>query len=218
MRPYSSSSFAACAKRESPIMSLSISGHPFCGKPLATMDLNLPYRGERNYIHSADIFQAVTDLARAHNSDAYVESLVLRRQAVHQIRMAFEAAPQMIGTFSLRIAGDRLRGWLVERNEDVRIRVPYDESPATAAVVGGAGFARFAAPVAGYTAFEQLLVLLKVTSGESTAWLCQTDFNRPLRNTEPLAVRLRRRAMRFLGFEIMQNEQTIGTASASLRS
>jgi hypothetical protein len=205
-------------KRESPIMSLSISGHPFRGQPLAAADLNLPYRGERDYIHSADIFQAVTDLARTHNPDAYVESLVLRRQAVHQIRVAFEAAPQTIGTFSLRIAGDRERGWLVERNEVVRIRVPYDESPAMAAVVGGAGFARFAEPVAGYTAFEQLLVLLKVTSGERTAWLCQTDFNRPLRNTEPLAVRLRRRAMRFLGFEIMQNEQTIGTASASLRS
>ena len=124
----------------------------------------------------------------------------------------------MTGTFGLRVAAEKVYGWLVETDEDVRIRVPYDESLAGSAVVGGAGFARFAEPVPGYTAFEQLLVLMKVTSGHPTAWLCQTDFHGPLLDTKPLAVRLRRRAMRFLAFEIMQDEQMIGTASASLRS
>jgi hypothetical protein len=200
-------------------MAASISDHAFCGKQLTAVNLHLPYRGDRNYIHSADIFPVLADLAKARfTADAYVESLVLRRQAVRQIRVAFEAEPQMIGTFSFRAAGEKVSGWLVERDETVRLRVPYDESPARAAVVGGTGFARFAEPVAGYTAFEQLLVLLKVTSGLPSAWLCQTIFDRPLLDAYPLAVRLRHRAMRFLAFEIIQDEQMIGTACASLRS
>jgi hypothetical protein len=46
------------------------------------VNLNLPYRKNRHYIHSADIFQALIHLARdCFSPDAYLESLVLRRQA-----------------------------------------------------------------------------------------------------------------------------------------
>lgn len=197
----------------------SISTHAFSSKQLTAVDFRLPYRGDRTYIHSADIFRALADLAAARFAcDAYVKSLVLRRQAVRQIRAAFEAAPQMIGTFSLCTRGARIPGWLVQSDEAVQSRVPYDESPALAAAVGGVGFARFAAPVPGYTAFEQLLVLLKVASGLDSAWLCQADFDRPLLDTKPLAVRLRRTAMRFLAFEVMDEDHVMGTASAALRS
>lgn len=186
------------------------------------VDLCLPYRKDRNYIHSADIFQALTNLAEDRfASDAYVQSLVLRRQASRQIKVSFQAEPQMIGTFTIRVGAEQVHGWLVETGTEVLLRVPYDESWATAAVVGGTGFARFTEPVPGYTAFEQLLVLMKAASGQGgrDAWLCKINMRGPLFNTKPLAVGLRLRAMqRFFGFEIFQEEKLIGEASAALRS
>lgn len=194
----------------------------FRHEEFVTADLCLPYRKDRNYIHSADIFQALTNLAEDRfASDAYVQSLVLRRQASRQIKVCFQAEPQMIGTFAIRVGAEQIHGWLVETDAEVLLRVPYDESWATAAVVGGAGFASFAEPVAGYTAFEQLLVLMKAASGhgERDAWLCRINMRRPLLNTKPLAVGLRLRAMqKFFSFEIFQEEKLVGEASAALRS
>jgi hypothetical protein len=146
---------------------------------------------------------------------------VLRRQASRQIKVSFQAEPQMIGTFGIRAGAEQVHGWLVETDAEVLLRVPYDESWAAAAVVGGAGFARFTEPVPGYTAFEQLLVLMKAASGQggSDAWLCRINMRRPLLNTRPLGVGLRLRAMqKFFSFEIFQEEKLIGEASAALRS
>jgi hypothetical protein len=194
----------------------------FRDEELVTLDLCLPYRKNRNYIHSADIFQSLTNLAQDRfASGAYVESLVLRRQATRQIRISFQAEPNMVGTFGVRVGEEQVRGWLVETDTKVLVRVPYDESWAAAAVVGGPGFARFTEPVAGYTAFEQLLVLLKAAGGQGgrDAWLCKINMHGPLLNMKPLAVGLRLRAMqRFFAFEIFQEEKLIGEACASLRS
>lgn len=189
---------------------------------LVTVELCLPYRKNRNYIHSADIYQALTNVAHERfAADAYIESLILRRQAARQIRVSFQAGPQMIGTFGIRTGGGQSRGWLMETEAEVLTRVPYDECWAAAAVDGGPGFARFTEPVAGYTAFEQLLVLMKVAGGQGgrDAWLGKIRLHAPLLDTKPLAVRLRMRALqRFFNFEILQEEHLIGEASASLRS
>lgn len=194
----------------------------FRDEELVPLELRLPYRRDRNYLHSADIFQALTNVAQDHFApDAYIESLVLRRQAVRQIRISFQAEAQMIGTFGIRVGREQVRGWLVETDAEVLTRVPYDECWAVAAVVGGPGFAQFMEPVAGYTAFEQLLVLMKVAGGQGQhdAWLCKITLSSPLFNTKPLAVRLRLRALqRFFSFEILQDECLLGEASASLRS
>lgn len=194
----------------------------FRDKKFVAVELCLPYRKDRDYIHSADIYQALTNVAlERFAADAYIESLILRRQAERQIRVSFQAEPHMIGTFGIRVGGEQVRGWLVETEAEVRTRVPYDESRAAAAVIGGPGFARFTEPVAGYTAFEQLLVLMKVAGGQGgrDAWLGRISLRAPLLDTKPLAVRLRLRALqRFFNFEILQEEHLIGEASASLRS
>jgi hypothetical protein len=194
----------------------------FCDEKLMTVDVWLAYRRERNYIHSADIFQALTKLAQERFAPgAYIESLVLRRQAAHQIRISFQAAPQAIGTFGIRVGREQVRGCLLETQAEVLDRAPYDESRAADAVAGGFQFAFFTGPVAGYTAFEQLLVLLKAAGGLGCrdAWLCKITLRCPLVETEPLAVKLRLIAMqRFYTFDILQNEERIGEASAYLRT
>lgn len=198
------------------------SAQVFCDAELVGVDLCLAYRRDRNYIHSADIFQALTQFAcERFASDAYIESLVLRRQAAHQIRISFQAESRMIGTFAIRVGEEQVPGFLVETEAGVLDRLPYDESRAADAVVGGFKFAFFTHPVAGYTAFEQLLVLLKAAGGlgRRDAWLCKTTLRVPLVETKPLAVRLRLISLqRFYGFDILQNEQLIGEASASLRT
>jgi hypothetical protein len=188
---------------------------------LVASDLSLPFREHRNYIHSADIFQALTALGQSClGQDAYVSSLVLRQQAVHQVRISFEPQAQSLGTFSVRGGGAELRGWLIETGTEVLVRVPYDETPAAAAVLGGRGFAWFERPTPGYTAFEQLLVLLKAAGGQGKreAWLCQINLRASMLEPMPLAVRLRQRLRRFFSFEIVQDGHSIGSACACLRS
>jgi hypothetical protein len=141
---------------------------------------------------------------------------------VRQIEISFQANVDAIGTFSIRSGEAQMRGWLVETDAKVACRVPYDEARAADAVITGTDSARFTKPVPGYTAFEQLLVLLKAAGGEAgkrDAWLCQVSLRGPLLETKPLTVNFRNRVLqRFFLFEIMQDEQLIGTACASLRS
>lgn len=198
------------------------SAQVFRGRQLVGAGVCLAFRRDRNYIHSADIFQALRKFAQERFApDAYIASLVLRRQAAHQIRISFQAEPQVIGTFGIRVGAEQIRGSLVETEADVVDRVPYDECRAARAVTGGFKFAFYTRPVAGYTAFEQLLVLLKAAGGlgRREAWLCKLTLRQPLPETEPLAVRLRLIGLkRFHGFDIFQGEQRIGEASACLRT
>jgi hypothetical protein len=194
----------------------------FRDEELVAVDLHLSFRKDRTYIHSADIFQALTNFAQERfASDAYINSLVLRRHATHQIRISLQPEPQMIGTFGIRVGGEQVCGCLVETAAEVLDRVTYDESRAATAVEGGFRFAFFTQPVAGYTAFEQMLVLLKVAGGlgRREAWLCKTTLHGPLPETKPLAVKLRLISLqRFYGFDIFESEQHIGEASAYLRT
>ena len=185
---------------------------------LSPASLNLPYRKKRNYIHSTDIFAALTSLAESRfSADSYVASLVLRRQAHRQLRACFQAIPEAVGTFSIRWSEEKILGYLVETEEDVARRISYDESAAEAAVVIRPGAAQFVEPLPGYTAFEQLIVLLRAALGEEPRhiWLCQVNLTGPLLTTEPLAVSLRQTTLqRFFNFEIMQQGKPLGTACA----
>jgi hypothetical protein len=181
-----------------------------------------PYRENRNYIHSADLYHALTDFAQDRlTPEAYLESLVLRREAVRQVRASFQPGPQSLGTFAFRTGEAQVRGWLLETEAQVFERVRYDESRAAAAAVCGRGSARFTEPVPGYTAFEQVIVLMKAASGQviHEARLCQINLRRPLLEKTPLTLNLRQRIMqRFLDFEILQAGQVIGSVCGSLGS
>lgn len=188
---------------------------------LSSVNLCLPYRKDRNYIHSADIYQALTSLARDRfDPDAFIASLILRRQAAHQIQISFHAEPSTVGTFSIRYKEEQTSGWLIETTEKVSVRVPYDESQAAAAVIERPKYAQFSAVIPGYTTFEQLIVLLKAASGQGKcdAWLCQVKLQRALRDSRPLAVNLRQRIDRFFAFEIVQDDLLAGSACAFVRS
>lgn len=182
--------------------------------------LDLPYRKERSYIHSADIFKELSSLAKENYSpDAYVRSLVLRTHARRRILVCFEKDEKAFGRFSIRTQAVDVPGYLVESEAEVRTRVPYDESDLRHAVIGTAPSARFAAPIEGYSAFEHLLVLMKITGslGSREAWLCQVNFSDPLDNRLAVAVTFQYVLQGFHAFEVAQNGRTIGSAYAKLR-
>ncbi|HEY2473019.1 MAG TPA: hypothetical protein VGI45_34880 [Terracidiphilus sp.] len=192
----------------------------FPDKRLTAVQLDLPYRSERNYIHSADIFQALTRLAKGRfASDAYVKSLMLRTTSTRQVYASFEPVENAFGKFSLGLGSNEVHGSLVESDENVLRRVPYDESVLEKAVIGVAPSARFAAPVDGYTAFEHLLVLMKVTSslGTREAWFCQVNLREPLLDSISIAVTFQYIIHGFAAFLVAQNERMIGSACATLR-
>jgi len=187
---------------------------------MAPATFSLPYRADRNYVHSADIFQAFTELARERFAPgAYLKSLVLRHKASRQLRASFAAEPDPIGTFSLQAGEQEVRGALVETDASIGRRVPYDESRAVAAVVAAVDSAAFISPVPGYTAFEHLLVAMKVAGGDADreAWLCQVALLGPLLESVPLAVTVTRRLRLFHRFAIAQGGTDIGSACATWR-
>lgn len=195
----------------------SLAGH----EDLAAAALSLPFRSNRDYVHSTDIFQSVTALARERwGPDAYLTSLVLRRTASHQLRVSFEPERHAIGTFAIRDGSDEISGALVETDEAVLRRVPYDESRIIAAAVAGEHSASFASLADGYTAFEHLVVALKIAAGDVAghAWLCQVKLLSPLLESAPLAVSVRQKLRLFHGFEIQQHGKPIGSACAASRS
>lgn len=187
---------------------------------LSAVLLDLPYRAQRNYVHSADIFQSLSLLAQERfDSEGYVKSLVLRTQSTNQVSATFDPDQRAFGKFSLGFGTREVQGWLVETDVKVRRRVAYDEVSLQQGVLGDAPAARFAAPVPGYTAFEHVLVLLKVTSslGQREAWFCQANLRRPLLDSMPVAVTFRCILRGFAAFDVFQNGRVIGSASATLR-
>jgi hypothetical protein len=181
----------------------------------------LPYRGDRDYIHSADIFQALTGLVRDQLAPgAHLASLVLRRKVSRQLRVSAGDGPRGIGTFSVHAGAEEIHGVLVETETTVDRRGPYDESPLVDAVIADAGSAAFSSAVPGYTAFEHLLVAMKVAGGDAArdAWLCQVNLLSPLLEPAPLAVRVTQKLLLFHRFAIVQSGGEIGSACATWRA
>jgi hypothetical protein len=183
---------------------------------------HLPFRGARNYIHSTDLFPALTGLAQERFSPAaFVESLVLRRPAGHQVRARFVKDPEAFGTFRIHHGSEQIRGWLVETDTPVLDRVPFDEETAMNSAVKGPQFARFQERVGRYTAIEQLVVLTKIVAsqvGLHNSWLCRIDLSAPLLQFDPLGVEIREIVSdRFITFAISQQQNPIGTVAGMAR-
>src|SRR5919205_593444 len=91
----------------------------------------LPFRGDRNYLHSTDLFPALSEYAQRHFSPtAFIENLILRRTIHHQVRIHFDEPEDAFGSFSVRNGMQRTKGWLVETNESVRRHIRFDEAAA----------------------------------------------------------------------------------------
>jgi hypothetical protein len=112
---------------------------------------------------------------------------------------------------------DQNKGWLVETDEPISSRIPFDEATAAQSAVSGPGFARFEKLLPRYSPFELLVILTKILSSQQSNqhwWICQIEFQSPLRETVPLECRFSHKiSQHYLTLHIYQAGKVIGSAS-----
>ncbi len=185
---------------------------------LAPSLVDLPFRGDRNYLHSTDLYPALTEFAqRQFSPDAFIASLTIRQAVSHQVRISLDGPEGSFGSFRVRHGASQSKGWLVETDEPVLSRIPFDEITAMQAAITGPGFALYKKLLPHYSMFELLLILAKIVSSQennSHWWICQINFHSPLRQIFPLECRLKRKiSQRYLTLHICQAGKAIGSAS-----
>jgi hypothetical protein len=161
------------------------------GQTDTAIALDIPFRGSRDYVHSTDLFAALTALAGTFAPGAYPQSLVLRRPARHQVEAHFSPHLDAFGTFALASPRRTAQGWLVERGSPITRRIAFDETAISTAAVAEPGQVFLTASVAGYSAFEQMIVLFKMLCAQSRAgaWLFTAlELARPLRDGAALGL------------------------------
>jgi hypothetical protein len=178
--------------------------------------LDLPFKGDRDYLRMADLFPAIQGVAREYfDPSAQVSSLIIRRPLTRAIQLSFEPVEGCAGSFRVRHEGKSIQGWLVETDQQVSRRVPYDSSLISAAAVSGPDFARIADPLPGFAPFDILVSLVKIVGAKRTPrpwWLCQVNLDTPFTDEFPLEVRvLHWLGGRFAVFNLGQGDMVIGS-------
>jgi hypothetical protein len=157
-------------------------------------DLDVPLRGARDYVQSSDLFAALEKLARERFSAcAYLQELVLRKVASHQVEASFEPRQATFGTFEIRHEQTVTAGWLVETNRSIERRNLYDESPVANAAIVYPGRVFLSAPVQGYTTFDQAVILLKILGAQLSAGRClvaKLNLTKPFQEHLPVELNL----------------------------
>lgn len=148
-------------------------------------------RGARSYIHSTDMFHSLDLLAKTRLSpEAWVRRLVLRKPAFRQIEARFEFQEFAFGSFALSDGRDVLDGWLVENDHNMNLRrIAFDEERVADSAIMTPGRAALSSAVAGYTGFEQAIVLLKMLAAQVSTghWVfTMLDLVIPFRESRPL--------------------------------
>jgi hypothetical protein len=154
--------------------------------------LDIPFRGERDYVHSTDLFAALDELAGSIlGPDAYLKMLTLRRRAYRQVAVRFQPDPGAFGTFTFAASEGAVEGWLMEDPGPITRRIAFDEGAIAQQAICGQGRVLLQSPVTGYDPFEQLVVLFKLLCAQSLPgkWLFTSiTLNRPLSKRAALAV------------------------------
>ena len=155
--------------------------------------LDIPFRGERDYVHSTDLFAALDELAGSFlGSGAYLKSLTLRRQAYRSVAARFRPDPGAFGTFTFAASQWVVEGWLVEDPAPITRRIAFDEAAIAQQATCGQGHVLLQSPVTGFDPFEQLIVLFKMLCAQSHpgAWLFTSiALDHPLSRRAALSVK-----------------------------
>ena len=183
--------------------------------------LDLPFKGDRDYLRMADLFPAIQEVAQDQfGALAQVSSLIVRRPLMRAIQVSFQPVEGCSGSFRVRHDGENIAGWLVETDQQVSRRVHYDSSPIPAAAVSGPDFARILDPLPGFSPFDILVSLSKIVGAQRTPrpwWLCQLNLDTPFTERFPIEVRvLHWLGGRFAVFNVLQADTVIGSFRAIL--
>jgi hypothetical protein len=183
--------------------------------------LDLPFKGDRDYLRLADILPALIELARDRfGPQADVDSLTIRRPFRRGIQVSFEPSVAFSGSFRVRHGRENTPGWLLETERPVTRRIRFDSSLLSAVAVSGPGFAQILEPLPGFTAFDVVVTLMKQVAAQVNRrhwWMCQLNLETPLTGVFPVEVRIRQNLNgQFLLFDIVQAGTAIGSARGIL--
>lgn len=186
-----------------------------------TGPLELPFKGQRDYLRFADIFPALVDRVQSRfGPGATVDLLTMRRPLKSKIAVSLEAVNVFAGSFRVRNGSECQTGWLVETDQCVDTRVPFDSSILTLHALASAHSAEVLGPVPGLTSFDIVVGLMKVLAYQVEDrhwWLCQMKFFEPLGAAFPLCVKVHRiLARQFISFDIHQGGRMAGTARCAV--
>ena len=127
------------------------------------VELDIPLRGARNYVHSTDLFHAVEQMGVCRISKGiWLRELVLRRPANRQVDAHFQYHDAACGTFELCHDGDAISGWLVESDRPCSRHISFDEAAIARCATVSQQQVVLPYPVPGHSRFEQAIVLLKL--------------------------------------------------------
>jgi hypothetical protein len=183
--------------------------------PRPSFALDIPLRGNRDYVHSTDLYAALDNLAsRFLAPRAHVKNLTLHRQARRQAAAQFLPHPDAFGTFALALPHQTLDGWLVEQNAQITRRIAFDEEQIARGAIARPGEVFLRTPVQGFSGFEQMIVLFKILCDQSGAgaWMFTgIDLDKPLSAHAALGVRRTQTVLdRVINAELHQNGEASG--------
>ena len=124
-------------------------------------DLNLEFKGQRDYLHGTDMFSSITAIL-AKKFGGHVERLTIRRVASRQLRLRLDEMPENAAGVASGVwrAKDAHDFWLEETTEPVLGRYPYDENRIVASA-SLSGETLSADRVADFSAIETVVAMTK---------------------------------------------------------
>ncbi len=103
---------------------------------MESITLQLPYKGQRDYLHGTDMYQAIVSAIKNVEPEAFIGQfrMTIHKIARHQCQLLCSAAPistprpeNTVAEFSFVSAISNIIGWIVETNMSVVKRIPYPE-------------------------------------------------------------------------------------------
>jgi len=194
---------------------------------MQVVNLNLPYKGERDYLHGTDIYTETVRVLNGVKAEALTGKcrLVIHNVARRQCQLLYtllqdttKRPENLIAEFNFISDTVNLVAWLVETSEDISHRIPYAESQITEnCILSDRSIklscrTRFSA-IEELVAMNKLLHITKYPPGESRWYFTRMDLDRLLtvNDVGNLQVTLQQNLNnRLTRSEVISHDQIIG--------
>ena len=194
---------------------------------MKVVNLNLPYKGDRDYLHGTDMYAETVRVLNSVEPEALTGKcrLVIHNVARHQCQLLYtflydtaKRPENLIAEFNFISDAGNLVTWLVETSEAITERIPYPESQITEkCIISGRSIrltskTRFSA-IEELVAMNKLIHVTKYPPGESGWYFTRMDLDRLLtvNDVGNLQVTLQQNLNnRFTRSEVISHDQIIG--------
>ena len=187
--------------------------------------LDVPFRGDRTYVHGTDIFGelqlCLPDLVSS--TDSYLSSIAFHRKATHSVGASLGQPPRRasaIGRFLISTRTEKVEGYISETNEQLSRRIPYNEE--SILIGSNMDYSRRAISITPHTSYTSIqtivasmkaLCLATITPTQGHWMFGRLDLSRPLPDRiQSLEVELTRViANKFAVADLQSDDTSLGS-------